>query len=330
MAACYSHTDMDARNLRAFCNSMAPTTTSPVAGNSLRTRLPVFGPLRRLVGLLPWQEHRLLGQANDGALCTGHKPSPSPLSSPLASSGQTTPGHHSPTTLDLTPVEYSASSQYCNDEDSRSSAAEMAVRLWMMARDPVRCPDPRWQTKARTMQIDAVRYMHMALPSDLSLGEAALIRATIPRQVLSDQSPSHHDLKPTALRRSVAQVVASLMALFVFLLPLLTSLANILLRYERELHLTERILVCVQGTVRGLGQHGAHLQSSLVGFLNSSRGRRLMASGVYLVEGIAGGVMDGCGYQDTPTGARGFSWTDPQTVGGFPVQSGRQSWKYSD
>ena len=309
-----------ARYSPADSNSKAPTTLSPSSSYSIRFRIPVFGPLRRLVASATSQKDSLLGQVTDGESFAKHKPGSSPVSSASISSGQTTLRSHSLDALDLTMTECPPLPDYCNNEDLRANAAEMAMRLWMTARNPERCPDPRWQAQARTMQIDAVRYINMALPSDLSSAESALVRAAVPYQVLSGQSTIQNDLKPTVLRSTVAQVVALLVAWLAFLLPLLTLLMNMLQQYERDHHITERLMLCAQAIVRGLGQYGFRLRSTLVHFLGSTRGQKFMASSAYLVEGIAGGVLDGCGYRDTPIlRPEGGSWTGPRTAVGVPL-----------
>jgi len=174
------------------------------------------------------------------------------------------------------------------------------------------------------MQIDAVKYMHMALPPDLSAAEIASIRACIPQQVLADVPTDHRKRRPTALRRVVARVVALLMALLIFAVPLLTSLTNTLLKYERDHHVTERVFVSAQGALGRLFQYRVCLQATTLHFLSSPAGRGILTSGGYLVDGIAGGVLDGCcGYREAPVDAQSISSSDPKMMVGLPVQVGR-------
>ena len=313
-----SPTDVNAHQLHGT-SSTRPLCALP----NLCARMPVLGPLRQIVKMFPLKYQDETKQSSQAAMLAWRSPLSTPSSQSLGCSGYTTPLSSSPYVLDLTTLDHSRTTQCYNEEELKSNAAEMAVRLWMMARDPVRCPDPRWRAQARMMQIDAVRYMHMALPADLTAAETATIRGSVPHQVLSDQPNIQSDLKPTALRRAVAQAVALVMAALVFLLPIMTLCINAALSYERDHHITGRVLARAQATVSGFGQYGFRLQSTLLHFLHSPRGERLVASGAYLVEGIAGGVMDGCGYQNASRGTEGISWTGPQTETRLPVRGAR-------
>jgi hypothetical protein len=179
-------------------------------------------------------------------------------------------------------------------------AADVAVHLWMTARNQ----RPGVGSQAiRTMQIDAVKYMHMALPQDLTAAEIASLRETMPQDVLYQSAHSENTAGPNNLRKAVAQIVAWAMAITFFVSPLLLTLLNGLLKYERDHHLAERILANGINTVNGMGEYGAQLQTSLVRLRDGPMGRALVGTTVYVAEGIGGGLVDG--YRDARVVPRG-------------------------
>ena len=288
---------VDADGLLFRAGPDLPTIPPAPKYASTPSRIPVFSTLYRLARRPTSQENESRKPTGETTLKRQYSDTSQSIPS-SASSGSVTPRSDSPDTLDLTPFGASTPTSY-NADAFNSSFAELSIRLWMMAKDPTQYQDPHRRAQARTMQIDAVRYMHMSLPSDLTPMEASAIRSSLPREVLSDRIPAYNRAKPTVLRRVVAQTVALLLALVIFFVPLLTSILNATLKYEREHRMTERLLVRAQHSVSNLGAYRAQVQSTLLHFLDSPAGRRVIKSGSYVVEGVAGGVVDGyCGYQD--------------------------------
>ena len=288
---------VDADSLHYRAGSDLPTIPPASKYVSTPSRIPVFSTLCRLARRSTSQENESRQPRGEATLKEEYSDASQSTSS-SASSGSVTPRSDSPETLDLTPFGASTPPTYKTDA-FKSSFAELSIRLWVMAKDPTQYQDPLRCAQARTMQIDAVRYMHMSLPSDLTPIEASAIRASLPPEILSDHIPAYNRAKPTVLRRVVAQTVALLLALVIFFVPLLTSTLNATLKYEREHRMTERLLVRAQHSVSNLGAYRAQVQLALLHFLDSPAGRRVIKSGSYVVEGIAGGIADGyCGYQD--------------------------------
>ena len=312
-----SFVNIDAHHLHGN-GGLKTSTSSPSSFYNLRSRISAFGPLRQLVGIFTFQEQ------NGPRRPERHDPDAITPSSPVAVSGHSTPRRESPQTLDITAQMHTPAPEYYGAEHMNSNTAEMALRLWLMARDPARCPDVRWQAQARTMQIDAVRYMNMALPHDLSPTEAATIRASIPQEILSNQPSDYQHYRPTALRKVVARIVALLIALFVFVVPLSMSLASTVLGYERDHRIAERVFASARKTFEGLFRYRTCLQAIIAHLLTSPMGRSVITFGSYLVDGVSGGVLDGCcGYREAPADARGVSLTGPKIMVGFPLQVGR-------
>jgi hypothetical protein len=168
------------------------------------------------------------------------------------------------------------------------------MRFWMAARERGQHTDVISQAQARVFQIDAVRYMHMALPPDLTPAEVTSLRTSLPESVLGQSNGEFSRRNPpTFLRKMVAQVVSWFMAVAFIFLPLFAALLNSLLKYERDHQVTQRLLASVQNTAQNLGERGINAQMSVIRALDSPTGRRLVGTGFYLAEGIGGGLIDG-------------------------------------
>ena len=172
--------------------------------------------------------------------------------------------------------------------------ATHACRTWLSARTAAQqaTADP---ALVRALHIDAVRYMTMSLPRDLTPQEMVLLRQGIPQDVLS---PLHlgqevGPVRPNGLRSSIAHITCWFMAMAFFFLPLLMTCINKALVFERQHQITERVLTNSLDLGTTLGERGADLQKSLQRFREGPLGGALVTGGFFLVEGIAGGVVDG-------------------------------------
>ena len=280
------------------------STTLPSSGYNV-SRIPVFGSLSRLARRSTDQEEeRLRLHARQGAHAR-HNSDNSRQTASCPGSGSTTPRSDSPENMGLTTIDRSQPHQ--TTDRINSNIADVALRMWVMARDPTRPQNTQSQLQARTLQIDAVRYMNMSLPGDLKPTEIAAIRASLPEDIVSDPLLRRKN-RPTMLRRTVAQAVALFMALVIFFIPLLSSVLNRAMKYERQHRMTERVFVRTQTTVRGLADYRVQAQFTLIRILDSPIGRGVVNSGAYIVEGIAGGLVDGySGY----AGAKEFEGRGP-------------------
>lgn len=179
-----------------------------------------------------------------------------------------------------------------NANYARGEFREVAIRLATVSRDLEQHPDPAWQTRARKAQLDAARYMQMALPADLEPAEAATIAATLPREVLAILRYGERP-QANALRKIVANMVTWAIALGFFIIPLLVTFLNTALRFEREHQVMERLIMNAQAGAIWLGACGPLLGNALTRFLETPIGRRLVGLILYVIEGIFGGVLDG-------------------------------------
>jgi hypothetical protein len=170
--------------------------------------------------------------------------------------------------------------------------AGAGVRLWLSGRQQLeedRNADP---AVMRSMHIDALKYMHAALPNDLTPTETDAIVGSLPRGVRDELNcrqhmvPGNRNLENSILRKAVSDSVCSLMAVLIFLLPFLVASFNKLLRYEREHHLSEKVLTNGVATMNAFGERGLDLKDSRLG-------SAVLGMVVWVMDGVVGGVNDG-------------------------------------
>ncbi|KIX99934.1 uncharacterized protein Z520_04572 [Fonsecaea multimorphosa CBS 102226] len=168
------------------------------------------------------------------------------------------------------------------------------VRLWVNAKTQAeQGGDP---VALRSMHIDALRYMHMALPSDLTPLEIQTLRASMSTQLISQAEnliEYRARRQPNILRQGVAQAVCWLVAGLLLVLPIIMTLLNRLLQFERDHQVTERVLANGIDLTSALGDRGAELHQAIVRFKDGRVGGACVELGSWFVEGIVGGVNDG-------------------------------------
>lgn len=170
--------------------------------------------------------------------------------------------------------------------------AGAGVRLWLTGRQQLeddRNADP---VVMRSMHIDALKYMHAALPNDLTPAETDTIVGSLPRGVREELRYRQHTMpedktaENNILRKTVSDSVCSLMAVLIFLLPFLMASFNKLLRYEREHQISEKMLSGGLATMNAFGERGLDLKDSRLG-------SAILGTGIWMMDGIVGGVNDG-------------------------------------
>lgn len=173
--------------------------------------------------------------------------------------------------------------------------AGAGIKLWLTARAQVQLAagDPLTQ---RAMHIDAMRYMSMALPNDLSATEIETIRSSLHPRFRQKDERQHMMVvpaKPNALRQGVAQAVCWLIALIFVLIPLIVTAANKAIIYEREHKILERVLKGSAQVTKSMGERGLDLGDHFVRFKDTLLGQTFLSAVAWVIEGFAGGVNDG-------------------------------------
>ncbi|OCT47038.1 hypothetical protein CLCR_02561 [Cladophialophora carrionii] len=168
------------------------------------------------------------------------------------------------------------------------------VRLWASAK--AQAEQGRDSVALRSMHIDALRYMHMALPQDLTPLEVQSLRGSMAPQLIFQAAgpgelpvPRH----PNILRQSIAQAVCWLIAGLLLVLPVIMTLLNRLLQFERQHQVTERVISNGVQVTSALGERGIELHQAIVRFKDGRVGGACFDLGSWFMEGIVGGVNDG-------------------------------------
>jgi hypothetical protein len=172
--------------------------------------------------------------------------------------------------------------------------AATGIRLWLTAKTQAEQGGDR--IALRSMHIDALRYMHMALPETLTPFEIESLRSSMSPQLLSQPSetaPAARHQHPSLLRQGVARVVCWLIAGLLLLLPIIMAFLNRIMQYERQHQVTEKFLANGLDLTSALGERSVELQKALTRFKDGRLGGACADAGSWLVEGILGGVNDG-------------------------------------
>lgn len=172
--------------------------------------------------------------------------------------------------------------------------AATGVRLWVAAK--TQAEQGGNPNTLRSMHIDALRYMHMALPADLTPLEVDSLRASMSPQLVFPPTAIqelHGQRPPNALRQVVAQAICWLVAGVVLILPVLMTLLNRVLQLERQHQVTEKIIANGLDMTSTLGERGVALHKALLRFKAGRMGSACVDAGSWFLEGIIGGVNDG-------------------------------------
>lgn len=165
-------------------------------------------------------------------------------------------------------------------------------------------------TIPRALYIDAVKYLNSGLPRDLNESEINAIIEFLPfecqlqRQHGRGMSITDAEMNPYAnakspaqspnlIRSSTARMITSMLALVLFALPLLASLLNRALVYEREHHLTERAIEASGQIARSAGSVSVTIGDCIVKWSRSSIGVYCVVRLGWLMQSIIEGVGDG-------------------------------------
>lgn len=186
-------------------------------------------------------------------------------------------------------------------------AAILGHRILTSATQRLSCNDA---TISRALYIDAVKYLNRGLPQDLNESEINAIIEFLPFKCRM-QGQRGQDLavnlaktkprtdtqssaqSPNMIRTSTARVITFLLALAMFALPLVASLLNRALAYEREHHLTERAVVASGQVARSAGSAGITVGDYIVKWSRSSVGVYFIVRLGWLMQSMIEGVGDG-------------------------------------
>ncbi|KAI5921586.1 hypothetical protein F4810DRAFT_677758 [Camillea tinctor] len=157
---------------------------------------------------------------------------------------------------------------------------------------------------ARRSYIDGVAYILKSLPDDLDDHESRVIRQALPRSCAPGsralESPTHAVWQPppspdpgsrTLLRRGVAALVSSLVALLHVLLSLAVVLVRVGAQCERQYRISQHLV----SWGFAVGHHGVVLSGKICAMSDGRVGRALAELAAWTVENVTAGIQDGIG-----------------------------------
>lgn len=161
---------------------------------------------------------------------------------------------------------------------------------------------------SRQLYIDAVSYLLRGLPQSLSKEETIRLQAAMPseiipprqridRVVVHDESRDHRVTRqeedPTILHRMVAMVVLQMFLLLSFIWPYIRTGCRGAYQYEREHHISEKILNQSWTTANALSKNTMTVAKSVCSWNDGQVGAALEDVVFWWIHGVTGGLRDG-------------------------------------
>lgn len=273
---------------------------------TLGSRLPLVGAIKKMRSLVS----RLRQNKEDSSVSTNDSSETSPTS------GTTTPAStqsRSPDELCLTQVDDAL--QIVNVSTGTTGGIDWhaaTVGSQMLASASRRAT---WDdgVMSRSMYIDAVKYLHGGLPRDLSEDELQSLHEHLPPQFRLQDKPNtattplnnytvHNQPPPkqNIIRTSTGRLFSFVLTICILLIPIIASLIDRAMQYERQHRLTER-------AAQSASTAGVALSSQMMRLGQSQLGVACLLKIAWIaqnvVEGLSDGLRDGqkklgCGLDD--------------------------------
>ncbi|OAG39703.1 hypothetical protein AYO21_05978 [Fonsecaea monophora] len=282
---------------QVHCEQFSRSTIYTMIPSMVRSKIPVLTSLRHTARTVVLHGASVRRRAYNFSCVESTKEKDYEVASTSNSSGATTPMIRADSPEGGVPPQDLAL-RMLPPLEARSGVdwdvALTGVRLWVNAKTQAeQGGDP---VALRSMHIDALRYMHMALPSDLTLLEIQTLRASMAPQLFTQEeiiTDYRTQRQPNILRQGVAHAVCWLVAGLLLVLPIIMTLLNRLLQFEREHQVTERVLANGLDLTSALGERGVELHQAIARFKDGRVGGACVDFGTWFLEGIVGGVNDG-------------------------------------
>lgn len=160
---------------------------------------------------------------------------------------------------------------------------------------------------SRQLYIDAVSYLLRGLPRNLSTEEAVRLRAAIPSEMMPPQQPvdrvvvqrsydhrsTQQEEDPTILHRVIAMAVLQVFLLLSFIWPYVQTGCRGAYQYEREHHISEKILNQSWTTANALSKSTMTVAKTVCSWNDGQVGAALEDVVFWWVHSVTGGLRDG-------------------------------------
>ncbi|KAI9711301.1 MAG: hypothetical protein M1820_002288 [Bogoriella megaspora] len=164
---------------------------------------------------------------------------------------------------------------------------------------------------SRCLYMSGLTYLLRALPTDMTENECVNIRAALPRSITEhgmlatqqkrtstehnsnskDGQASSKDVSP--VHRFFAFTTLQIFLILQYLLPYIRLFISDLYRYEREHHISERVLRSSLDTIDGLVKISFRAANEICKLNDGKVGVAMREVGIDLIQGMVGGVNEG-------------------------------------
>ncbi|KAL9110092.1 MAG: hypothetical protein Q9227_005285 [Pyrenula ochraceoflavens] len=160
-------------------------------------------------------------------------------------------------------------------------------------------------TVIRRMFIDAVSCLLQALPQELTAEESSRVYGSLPedvrenlqteesREIRQQLGILHFDEEKSCFRQLVAKAFLLAALLCAMILPFIIRLAQWAYQQERKHRITNRLFVTALNSVDQLGEGCLDAKDSITAFQRGRFGAAVSTWGMYVADGVGGGVRDG-------------------------------------
>lgn len=177
---------------------------------------------------------------------------------------------------------------------------------------------------ARPLYIHAMTYLLRGLPTDMNLEEQLSIRTALPvcigtAQSLNDKqtansaassAPCQSPSCPSILHRILASGIIYLFFFIHAMFPYIKAWMKRAYRYERQHHITEKLVSHGLITAEGFAKKSIELYGSVSKIGHGKLGHAMDSAIIWCIDGVTGGIHEGVGEGLAIMGAR--SSTPPQ------------------
>ena len=148
----------------------------------------------------------------------------------------------------------------------------------------------------RSQHIHGLVYLLRALPDDLEPVEVRQLQNALPEELDTDwMLSSTRRAKGNLLSRGITFVMLRFAVFLSFLLPILISLSDRLLQYEREHHVIQKVFASSGQAIESVGERGLDLKEAIVRFGRGRVGSALFGGVTWVAVGVVQGISEGAG-----------------------------------
>jgi len=180
--------------------------------------------------------------------------------------------------------------------------AKTGIIIWTDAVRRIEVIDAR---QAMQMQIDAIKYMHIALPAELADSDLHVLLDSLTANRDPPRRPTYIDLQDVPasqdtqisnnnfIRTTTARLVCRIISFVLFAIPVFTYLLSKALSYEREHQITKRTIQNGANVARAATAASVDVGEKLFNFKDTKFGACCTAVSSSIFQGFLEGVSDG-------------------------------------